>query len=594
MTIFAFDEGSTSTLVHAGSGTAGLGIMKNGNRRESLEPVRPSARAVDGLRTLAASPPVRIASQSPARFNSITVEDTAEPVKLDLEKVRKRAAKKKRRNQAKGPAAPAVQTIRGFHTPAGSGGEESASDFSVASTPRMGPRRDFSSVTSSPAMRPMTPSGISALKLRLDALSIGNRSPYATPALRRELSSTGSDASDSDKTEMDVYEVPLEEDFVSPDVRSKSFMGAVEGGIKRDAMVRKMAAEDFEPLKCLGKGSFGTVHLVKQRGTGRLFAQKQFKKASLVVHKRLVEQTKTERQILESVNRHPFVVKLFYAFQDHEKLYLILEYAQGEYAQGGELFHHLKMERMFDEPTAAFYMAEMILALEHLHRNLGVVYRDLKPENCLLDAEGHLLLTDFGLSKVSVDDDARCNSFLGTVDYMAPEIVAGKEYSFAVDWWSLGALAFDLLTGKPPFGGNNNAKIEQAIVHKKLAMPYFLGPNAKDLLTRLLRKEPHKRLGYNMPKDLTIMKTHQFFKTIDWKRLARREVEPPIRPLITDPELAENFDEEFTDLAVSPVLSRKSFADALEEAIDDQQANPFGGFSFVASQSLLEAEDFLL
>jgi serine/threonine protein kinase len=588
MTLFTFDEGEIPTIVHSSLGTAGLGITSNEKRREGLDPVRPSARAVDGLRIIAASPPVRIASQSPARFNSLAVEDNGEHVKLDLEKVRKRAAKKRRRNQAKGPAAPAVQTIRGFHTPAGSGGEES--DFSVPSTPRMGPRRDFSSVTSSPALRPMTPSGISALKLRLDALSLGTRSPCANPpALRREVSSTGSEASDSDKTEMDVYEVPLEQDFVSPDVRSKSFLGTVEGGIKRDTMVRKMAAEDFEPMKCLGKGSFGTVLLVRQQGTGRLFAQKQFKKASLVVHKRLVEQTKTERQILESVNRHPFVVKLFYAFQDHEKLYLILEYAQG-----GELFHHLKMERMFSETTAAFYMAEMILALEHLHRNLGVVYRDLKPENCLLDSEGHLLLTDFGLSKQSIDDEGKCNSFLGTVDYMAPEIIAGKEYSFPVDWWSLGALGFDLLTGKPPFGGNNNAKIEQAIVHKKLALPFFLGPDAKDLLTRLLRKEPKQRLGYNMPKDLVTMKAHRFFKGIDWKKLARREVEPPIRPLITDPELAENFDVEFTDLAVSPVLSRKSFADALEEAIDDQQSNPFGGFSFVASQSMLESEDFLL
>lgn len=589
MTMFTFDEGEILTGTLAGSGAAGLESMTKGTQKGSPEGLRPSSRAVNGLRTTAARPPIRIASQSPMRLNSLTVEDNNDVVKLDLEKVRKKAAKKKKRNQAKGPAAPAVQTIRGFQTPLGSGGEES--DFSVASTPKMGPRRDFSSVASSPAMRPMTPSGISALKLTLDSLSIGNRSPYATPpALRRKFSSTGSSGSDSDKTEMDTYEVPLDQDFVSPDVRSRSFLGAVEGGIKRDTMVRKMAAEDFEPLKCLGKGSFGTVHLVRQQNSGRLFAQKQFKKASLVVHKRLVEQTKTERQILESVNRHPFVVKLFYAFQDHEKLYLILEYAQG-----GELFHHLKMERMFDEPTAAFYMAEMILALEHLHRNLGVVYRDLKPENCLLDAEGHLLLTDFGLSKVSVDEDDKCNSFLGTVDYMAPEIIAGKEYSFAVDWWSLGALAFDLLTGKPPFGGNNNAKIEQAIVHKKLVVPYFLGPNAKDLLIRLLRKEPQKRLGYNMPKDLTTMKNHGFFKAIDWRKLARREVDPPIKPLITDPELAENFDEEFTDLAVSsPVLSRKSFADALEESLDDQQANPFGGFSFVASESLLASEDFLL
>jgi len=488
-----------------------------------------------------------------------------------------------------GPAAPAVQTIRGFETPTASGGEDS--DMSIASTPRLGAKlRDFSSVTSSPAMRPSTPSGISALKSRLDALSIDTRTGYASPpCLRREISSTGSDASESDKTEMDTYEVPLQQDFVSPDVQSKSFMGAVEGGLRQSTLHRKMAAEDFDPIKCLGKGSFGTVLLVKQQATGRLYAQKQFKKASLVVHKRLVEQTKTERHILETVNRHPFVVKLFYAFQDHEKLYLILEYAQG-----GELFHHLAMERMFTEETAAFYMAEMVLALEHLHRNLGVVYRDLKPENCLLDFEGHLLLTDFGLSKVATEDADKCNSFLGTVDYMAPEIVAGKEYSFAVDWWSFGALGFDLLTGKPPFTGNNNAKIQQAILKNKLNVPFFLGPDSKDLLTRLLRKEPQKRLGYNMPKDLQTIKSHRFFKRIDWKKLAKRDVEPPIKPLITDPELAENFDTEFTELAVSPVLAKKSFADALEEAVADQQANPFGGFSFVASQSLLESEDFLL
>jgi serine/threonine protein kinase len=484
-----------------------------------------------------------------------------------------------------------VQTIRGFQTPITSAGEES--DYSLASTPRLGPKmREFASVTSSPPIRPSTPSGIGALKQRLDALSIDTKFDCVSPPLlRREMSSTGSDASISDRTEMDTYEVPLDHDFVSPDVESKpaTMLGSIEGGLRQSSVHRKMAASDFDQMKCLGKGAFGTVLLVKQVATGRLYAQKQFKKASLVVHKRLIEQTKTERHILETVNRHPFVVKLFYAFQDHEKLYLILEYAQG-----GELFHHLAMERMFPEETASFYMAEMVLALEHLHRNLGVVYRDLKPENCLLDSEGHLLLTDFGLSKVATDDADKCNSFLGTVDYMAPEIVAGKEYSFAVDWWSLGALGFDLLTGAPPFQGNNNAKIQQNILKCKLNFPFFLGPDAKDLLTRFLRKEPSKRLGSNMPKDLQSIKAHRFFKKIDWKKLARRELEPPIKPLITDPELAENFDTDFTDLAVSPVLAKKSlFADD-DEVMADAPPNPFGGFSFVASQSLLDSEEFLL
>jgi len=236
--------------------------------------------------------------------------------------------------------------------------------------------------------------------------------------------------------------------------------------------------------------------------------------------------------------------------------------------------------------------------------NLGVVYRDLKPENCLLDADGHLLLTDFGLSKVAVDEDDRCNSILGTVEYMAPEVVEGKKYSFAVDWWSFGALGFDLLTGGPPFQGNNHAKIQEKIVKSKLVMPYFLGPDAKDLLTRLLRKDPTKRLGANMPKDLGIMKKHRFFRKIDWKLLATRELEAPIQPLVTDPELAENFSAEFTDLPLSPVVERGEL-DAWGGRGDDEDdptspldletpasSNPFRGFSYVASSSLLEGNGF--
>ena len=367
---------------------------------------------------------------------------------------------------------------------------------------------------------------------------------------------------------------------------------AVEGGLRAKSISRKMCAADFENLRCLGKGSFGTVHLVKQHASGRLFAQKQFKKASLTVHKRLVEQTRTERSILESVNRHPFVVKLYYAFQDQEKLYLILEYAQG-----GELFHHLQMERMFSAECAAFYMAEMVLALSHLHHNVRVIYRDLKPENCLLDAEGHLLLTDFGLSKVALEDEERANSILGTIEYMAPEVVRGDAYDFAVDWWSLGAIGFDMMTGSPPFGGNNHAKIQQNILKQKLNFPYYLGPDAKDLLTRLLRKEPSKRLGGTTEKDLKTLKSHRFFKTIDWKRLEKRELEPPIQPVVTDPELAENFDIEFTELQLSPVVTRsgKGFDDFMQDSgIAAEENNPFGGFSFVASNSLLDSDNWML
>lgn len=340
-------------------------------------------------------------------------------------------------------------------TPVASGDEDSDSGSGGrGSHPKLSGRGrhridDVVSANCSPVMRPTpspTVSGIAKLRMQMDPLSLDSasrsssttrcgRPPEHASALGRELDSrsqsrdgTRSEAGSEVTSEngSTSYEVNLEHDFVSESVGERhGFMETLEGGLHPR---RKMTSEEFEPLRCLGKGTYGTVLLVKQRATGKLYAQKQFKKASLVVHKKLVEQTKTERQVLESVNRHPFVVKLFYAFQDHEKLYLILEYGQG-----GELFTHLNTEKMFSENVAAFYMGEMLLAIAHLHNNLGVVYRDLKPENCLLDADGHLLLTDFGLSKVSAEPTESCNSILGTVEYMAPEVVQGKKYGKPAD-----------------------------------------------------------------------------------------------------------------------------------------------------------------
>lgn len=484
---------------------------------------------------------------------------------------------------------PALSTVRGF-TPLGSGDE--ASDISATSS-RAPSLRSPSATRNgvSPVLKPTSGCGVSALKSQLDSLQISdNRSCLSAPSVCSETASNASVCSDSDQTEvLTSYDVPLEHDFVSPDaVAEERSQGATNATDMRNQLCRKMTSNDFEPLLCLGKGSFGTVLLVRHTLTGKLYAQKQFRKASITVHKKLVEQTKTERTILESVNRHPFVVKLYYAFQDHEMLYLILEYALG-----GELFTHLAMERMFDEDMAAFYLAEMVLALEHLHQNVGVIYRDLKPENCLLDREGHLLLTDFGLSKiVAADEDDRCNSSLGTIEYMAPEVIQGKSYGKACDWWSLGALGYDLLTGSPPFKANNNAKLQEKILKQKLTLPYFLGPDAKDLLTRLMRKEPSKRLGYHMPKDLQTIKKHRFFRKIDWKALERREVPAPISPVVTDPALAENFSADFTGMP----LNSTSGIDARGRSVptnntnhtEGMESDPFGGFSFVASSSLLD------
>ena len=558
----------------------------------------PEIAVLEGCNT----PPVPIMNKVATPKHTTTVDDNgrdyevASPL-LSAERFAGKTVKRKRRVMKKNPIA-ALNTHRGF-TPATSADEDS--DFSIGSyRGRKGSikarsesvvRKDLNLGSLSGTGirldgRSSSPSpGVSALSQQLDNINVRSGSEQPPVArnkskLTSETSSasvTSATNSDDDSTEITSYEVPLEHDFVSSEVSEKDKRDARQDPLFNGGVVRKMQASDFNPLRCLGKGTYGTVLLVKQASTGKLYAQKQFRKASLTVRKRLVEQTKTERAILESVNRHPFVVKLYYAFQDHEKLYLILEYAQG-----GELFERMRNEHMFPEETAAFYMAEMVLALEHLHKNVGVVYRDLKPENCLLDSEGHLLLTDFGLSKVAANGE-ECRSMTGTIEYMAPEVIQEQQYGAAVDWWSLGILGYDLLTGSTPFSGNNDMKIREKILKSKLILPYYLSPDSKDLLTRLLRKEARKRLGASMPKDMQTIKSHRFFRKIDWKKLDRRELEPPVKPLITDPELAENFSSEFTSLAVSPVTAAPWGSTGAQHEHD-----PFGGFSFVGSRSLLE------
>lgn len=348
----------------------------------------------------------------------------------------------------------------------------------------------------------------------------------------------------------------------------------------------KPCPSDFEEIKVLGCGAYGKVLLVREISTGRLYAQKQLKKASMVVAAKNVERTKNERFILEAV-RHHNIVKLIYAFQDNAKVYLILEYLEG-----GELFTHLAQTRALSEKNASFYVAEMILALVHLHTKIGVVYRDLKPENCMLDREGHLVLTDFGLSKIAAEGE-KCNTFTGTAQYMAPEIIQGRPYDYAADWWSLGCVCFDMITGSPPFPGNNTKKICEKILKQKPKFPYYLTADAKDLLIRLLRKDPNKRLG---DKDIDKIKKHRFFRFIDWDLLEHRsdKLTPPIIPVITDPVLAENFDSEFTEMSLSPVTSVSSYDHSGSCAINikgekkDEDIMFFQGFSYTASQSFKE------
>lgn len=343
------------------------------------------------------------------------------------------------------------------------------------------------------------------------------------------------------------YEIDISTSFVSSSLNSGFKLGY------------KPKLSDFEPIKVLGQGSYGKVLLVREISTGRLFAQKQLKKASLIindtneVHKTNYQRTLNEKTILEKVN-HPNIVRLYYAFQDHNKVYLILEYLDG-----GELFHHLAQQRYLSEKDASYYIAQIIVALRYLHLNLKVIYRDLKPENCMLNLDGNLVLTDFGLSKVSTDD--KKHSMIGTAQYMAPEVIKGEEYDFSVDWWSLGCVSFDMLTGGPPFTGHTNEKIMDKVVHSKkhLKFPFYLSLDAKDFLRKLLQPNSEKR--FDIDADFEKLKQHRFFRYLDWDQITNptKEVLPPILPVITDSILAENFDEEFTAMPFTPPDNKSAF-----------------------------------
>ncbi|VEL19681.1 unnamed protein product [Protopolystoma xenopodis] len=216
----------------------------------------------------------------------------------------------------------------------------------------------------------------------------------------------------------------------------------------------KVKPEDFHLLKVLGKGGYGKVFLARKISgvdSGQTFAMKVLSKASIVRNAKDTAHTRSERNILEMI-KHPFLVQLHYAFQTPGKLYLVLEFLAG-----GELFMQLEKEGVFVEEQASFYLAEITLAIGHLH-SMGIIYRDLKPENVLLDSEGHVKLTDFGLSKERLSKDALTHTFCGTIDYMAPEILKRQGHGKEVDWWSLGTLMYDMLSGGPPFAAQDKNK----------------------------------------------------------------------------------------------------------------------------------------
>mmetsp|Transcript_38275 Transcript_38275/g.51837 ORF Transcript_38275/g.51837 Transcript_38275/m.51837 type:complete len:360 (-) Transcript_38275:329-1408(-) len=325
-----------------------------------------------------------------------------------------------------------------------------------------------------------------------------------------------------------------------------------------------LTVDDFKLLKVLGKGSFGKVMLCQKKDEGRngpLYAMKTLKKAELL-NRHQVEHTNTERQILQHID-HPFLTHIRFAFQTPDKLYMIIDYFSG-----GELFHWLKKKRRFSEKAARLYAAEITLALGCLHGH-DVVYRDLKPENILLDEDGHLRLTDFGLSKKI--EDSGTATFCGTPEYLAPEIIANRGHGMEVDWWSFGTLLHELMCGLPPFYDANMHVMYQKIQNQPLRQPSFLKENAKAFLRGLLTRDVSQRLGANGVEEV---KASPFFDELDWDRVYNKDYVPELQPKLeggkNSAKDASHFDAEFTnETAIDSVVTTSLTASQSDKAVFD-------------------------
>jgi len=288
---------------------------------------------------------------------------------------------------------------------------------------------------------------------------------------------------------------------------------------------RAIYEADFEFLRCIGHGTFGRVYLVRKKTdeSGRLLAMKVLKKSRVADTRKRAEYIITERRVLRSAN-HPFIARLRYAFQSPSRLYLVTDFFSG-----GELLLHLRAQVRFTEPQAKFFLAEVVLGLEYLHER-GVCHRDLKPENVLLDSDGHVRLTDFGLSKMGLAGENMTSTICGTPEYLPPEVFKRESYACELDWWSTGVLMFEMLEGRPPFRDPNEQRLFKLIVEGKFEFQHAHSQNATLLVRALLRPNMEQRLT-----SATRLKAHPWLASIDWEMALARGLTPPFRPGFSAP-----------------------------------------------------------
>uniref|UniRef100_A0A8D3C8I7 non-specific serine/threonine protein kinase n=1 Tax=Scophthalmus maximus TaxID=52904 RepID=A0A8D3C8I7_SCOMX len=324
---------------------------------------------------------------------------------------------------------------------------------------------------------------------------------------------------------------------------------------------KRKTMNDFDYLKLLGKGTFGKVILVREKASGTYYAMKILKKEVIIA--KVLEKNKKDSSSLK------------YSFQTKDRLCFVMEYVNG-----GELFFHLSRERVFSEDRTRFYGAEIVSALDYLH-SAKIVYRDLKLENLMLDKDGHIKITDFGLCKEGITDTATMKTFCGTPEYLAPEVLEDNDYGRAVDWWGLGVVTYEMMCGRLPFYNQDHEKLFELILMEEIKFPRTLSADAKSLLSGLLIKDPNKRLGGG-PDDAKEIMRHSFFGTVDWQDVYDKKLVPPFQPQVSSETDTRYFDEEFTAQTITITPPEKYDEDGMDAA-DNERRPHFPQFSYSAS-----------
>ena len=304
-----------------------------------------------------------------------------------------------------------------------------------------------------------------------------------------------------------------------------------------NSIIVRLKYDDFIPLKLLGRGSFGQVILARLKINDKLYAMKILDKSQLKLRHQEIH-TQTERNLMVKI-KCPFIVNIKSAFQDEKYLYIV-----SDFMQGGDMYFHMHEQKKFEFDLTQFYISELVLALEYLHKN-NMVYRDLKPENILLDSKGHIKITDFGLSKMFNSSKEKAFTICGTIQYLAPEMFTNKGYDKMVDWWALGCLIYEMLVGQLPFPIKRGAKINLDIFKNKIKFPRYLNEDARDLISQLLIIDPKKRLGSGKG-GVDKIKKHPFFEEINWDDIWNKKIIPPFEPDLEDELDLKYFDSQFT------------------------------------------------